>query len=177
MGSRGRSWFPPQDLRSSNDEVTYISSNCMPCSLFTTRHEDAFLFLFHYTLPLCICCSRDWEIAELIPSHTLLCLFTHLLKKTRYFFSPKYVPKDLKRQLQSIKVKPGRSTYYVHNPSCIFFKTFNWIYNINVLRFFPFILDSMCVKMWEPECGITYCCYLVKPQSWNDKKSKPHNNK
>lgn len=100
--------------------------------------------------------------------------FDTFTKKDNVFLPPplKSVPKDLKRKPQSIKLiklNPGKSTYYMHHRSCIFFKAFHWKYNINVLIFFPFILDSMCVKIWEPECGVTYCCYLVKPQSWNDK--------
>ena len=127
---------------------------------------------FIIPLPLCICCSRDGDTAELIPSHILLCHLTHLVTKTTYIFSPKSIPKYLKRQMQSIKLKPEKSTYSMHKPSCIFFKVFHWNFYVHVL-FFPLTLDSMCVKVWESEWGVIYyyccCCYLVKPQSQNDK--------
>lgn len=50
-----RSCFPPQDLRSSNDEVTYMFSNCMPCSIaYSLRAWKMLLSSYFIILFLCV---------------------------------------------------------------------------------------------------------------------------
>jgi len=56
--------FPPQDLRSSNDEITYISSYHIPDSISYSLQlqgmDDSAPFLFHYTSAFVYLLLKGW---------------------------------------------------------------------------------------------------------------------